>query len=89
MPVHPGAAPVQQDRPPGPCSYRPVDGPSDGGVGQGDDDAHLGPQPAGEQRDLEVLQVIGFDADNSLRAGQARVVQQIQLTGGGTVVSHA
>ena len=38
MPVHPGAAAVEQDRPARARSDRPVDGPADGGGQQDQDD---------------------------------------------------
>ena len=53
VPVHPGAAPVQQDRPAGPCGYCPVDGPSDGGR-QRDQD-NLGAFAAHAQHPVAVL----------------------------------
>jgi hypothetical protein len=41
VPVHPGAAAVEQDRPAHPAAGRPVDGPADGGRKRDQDD--LGP----------------------------------------------
>ena len=50
----------------------PGDGPPDRLVGQLDDDPQLGPQPAGQQGDLQVAQVVGVDADQRARARRAR-----------------
>ena len=53
MPVHPGAAGVQQDRPAAPGGYRPVNGPADRGRQRDQDD--LGALAAHAQDPVAVL----------------------------------
>jgi hypothetical protein len=91
VPVHPGAAGVQQDRPADPGSYRPVDGPADRGRQRDQDD--LGALAAYAQDPVAVfLAEVGDvgagglenpQAEQAEHGHQREVVPVRRLPGGG------
>jgi hypothetical protein len=91
VPVHPGAAAVQQDRPAVPEVYRPVDGPADRGRQRHQDD--LGALAAHPQHPMAVFlgeigdaRAGGFEdpqAEQAKHGHQREVVWVRRLPGGG------
>ncbi len=85
VPVHPGAAAVEQDRPPRPGPGCPVDGPADGGRQRDQDD--LGALAAHAQHPVAVLFVqvgdVGAGGLEDPQAQQAEHGRQREVYGFG------